>query len=70
MSGVDVVRFVTAKADFTFGDRQQIVLGPGMSLMAVEAGVHHRGVRRLEIAGHRRRFVVVAHKAEFGFRGH
>jgi len=67
VSGVDVVRFVADEADFAFSYRQQVVLGRGVRLMAIEAGVHHRGVRRLKVAGHRRSLVIVTDQAEFGF---
>jgi hypothetical protein len=70
VSRVDVGLLVADKADFAFGDRKQVFLGRGVGLMAAQAGVHHRGVRCRDLAGHRRSLVVVTHKAEFGLGGH
>jgi hypothetical protein len=70
VSRVDVSRLVADKADFALSDREQVIPSRGVGLMAAEARVHHRGVRRPELAGYRRSLVVVAHQAELGLGCH
>jgi len=70
VSLVDLGRLVAGKAHLASSDREQMVLRRGVGLVAAQTGVHHGGVRRRKLAGHRRRLVVVAHQTECGLGCH
>jgi len=69
VSFVDLGRVVAEKADFASSDREQVILGGGVGLVAAEAGVHYRGMRCGVFAGRGSGLVIVARQAEFGLAG-